>query len=232
MAYLTVTRPACKALLALVAWIATGHGFAAAAPVWDEADLGDLSTLATAPSHVSLAAGSNVIRGTVQAPGDTRDFITFTLEPAQRLAALLLLEYVDGVTGAPGNRGYHAINGGSLGLIPGPANTASFLGGDHLDPSSPATDLLPRLAAAPLAGTGFGLPLGPGSYTYVIQQTGPQLTRYALDFRVEVVPLPAPVMLLAPALGLLGLVRRTPSRQRPDGLGCSAGPRREELNAP
>jgi hypothetical protein len=76
-----------------------------------------------------------------------------------------------------GNRGYHALLGGAVGLVPGPGNSASFLGGDHLDPAPSGVDLLLALAAAPLAGTGLVAPLEPGSYTCVAQQTGPQLTR-------------------------------------------------------
>jgi hypothetical protein len=51
-----------------------------------------------------------------------------------------------------------------------------------MDPETPGTDLLPDLAAGTLGGSGFDVPLGPGVYSYVIQQTGPQHTGYELDF--------------------------------------------------
>ncbi|MEO0423652.1 MAG: VPLPA-CTERM sorting domain-containing protein [Pseudomonadota bacterium] len=178
--------------------------------VWDESVSGDLSSDPDAPTPLSFSVGSNIITGSVSAgEGDTRDFITFTIADGQVLTALLQLEYVDGDTGGPGNRGFHAINEGETSFIPGGDTSDLFLGGDHLDPLDPGTDLLAILATAPLAGVGFDTPLGPGTYSYVVQQTGPQNSAYSLDFQVAAVPLPAGVWLIASALmGLVGFRRR------------------------
>lgn len=180
--------------------------------VWDESVNGDLSGDPNAPTPIVLETGSNIIMGSVStAQGDTRDFITFTIGENQALVALLQLQYEDLEIGGPGNRGFHAINEGDTSFIPGGSTADEFLGGAHLDPLEVGTDMLAILAAAPQAGQGFTPPLGPGTYSYVLQQTGPQLSGYTLDFQVvsTVVPVPAGVWLLASALvGLGGLRRR------------------------
>jgi hypothetical protein len=44
-----------------------------AATVWDEGLLGDLLTAAATPTTLLIAPGANVVRGSLQATGDTRD---------------------------------------------------------------------------------------------------------------------------------------------------------------
>lgn len=187
---------------------------ATAAVIWQESVDGDLSGNPATPTQLVLSTGSNIVTGSVQAPNDIRDYVTFTIAADQQLIGLTLLQYQDLDTGGPGNRGYHALNIGATSLIPSGGNSGSFLGGDHLDPLPIGTDLLPILAAAPLAGSGFSTPLGAGTYSYLIQQTGPQFTGYSLDFRVRtVVPAPAVATLLP--FGLLLLRRRTRRHRMP-----------------
>ncbi|MEM7465501.1 MAG: hypothetical protein AAF387_01310 [Pseudomonadota bacterium] len=170
-----------------------------ATTVWDENLNGDLSTDPLTPTEISLSNGANGISGSVQATGDTRDFFTFTLLSGQQLIGIDLVNYTDLNTSGPGNRGFHAIIDGPTSFIPSGGTAGNFLGGDHLEAGD--GDLLAALAAAPLAGTGFAAPLGPGTYTYLVQQTGPQLTGYELNF--QVVPLPASVWLFMTAAGLI-----------------------------
>ncbi|MEO0974710.1 MAG: hypothetical protein AAFX85_16595 [Pseudomonadota bacterium] len=59
------------------------------------------------------------------------------------------------------------------------------MGGAHLDPDPAGTDYLAILAGAPQAGTGFTPPLGAGTYSFVAQQTGSELTAYTFDFVIE-----------------------------------------------
>jgi hypothetical protein len=156
---------------------------------YDEAVDGDLSGDPAAPTAVKLGLGDNTISGTVTttAPADTRDFVTFSVPHGLQLTALHLARYRDLPSGEPGNRGFHAIAAGPTSAIPGGATEASFLGGDHVDGIAEGTDLLPALADGEPAGTGFSIPLGEGTYTYVIQQTGPQLIGYALVFSLRLV---------------------------------------------
>ncbi len=181
---------------------------ASAATIWNEAVDGDLSTDPTSPTALTFGVGSNSIIGSMSAPQDIRDYITFTIGAGQQLSAIVLLQYEDLDVGGPGNRGFHAINEGDTSFIPSGSTVGDFLGGDHLDPLAPGTDVLAILATAPLAGTGFDAPLGPGTYSYLVQQTGPQLTGYTLDFVVTAIPVPAALPLMVGALGALGFVRR------------------------
>jgi hypothetical protein len=159
--------------------------FASCTPLaYDEATDGDLSNDANAPTPLRFDLGDNTVTGSVttSAPADTRDFITFTIPNGLQLTALHLLTYQDLPGGGPGNRGYHAINSGATSFVPSGATGGNFLGGDHVDAAPAGTDLLPALADAMPNGTGFTVPLGPGTYSYVIQQTGPQVSGYSLQF--------------------------------------------------
>lgn len=194
-------------------WLfAVGFGSqASAATVWNESLDGDLSTSPTAPTALAFGLGRHAIAGSISAESsDPRDYVTFTLAEGEWLVALLLQQWQDGSVGGPANRGFHAIQLGATSSIPGPGSIAGFLGSAHLDFAPAGTDLLPALATAALGGTGFTAPLGPGTYSYVVQQTGPQLNLYTLEF--VVVPEPTTAVLFA--VGLAGLA----ARRR-----CSAG---------
>lgn len=169
--------------------------------VWDESVDGDLSNNANAPTPLAFGVGSNVVVGSMGAPNDPREFLTFSIQNGQSLVSLWLMRYEDLLVGGPGNTGFHAINAGPTSFIPGAGTAGNFLGGDHVHGSQVGSDLLPLLAAAPLAGTGFTIPVGPGTYSYIIQQTGPDLTGYTLDFRV--VPEPSSAMRML--IGILAL---------------------------
>ena len=156
---------------------------------------GDFSDLPDAPTPIVLDLGSNEIAGTVDGLFDVRDYVTFTLDPGLALAEIRLLQYTNAeLEFIPGNRGFHAIIDGGTSFIPDMDTAGLFLGGDHLDPLPEGTDLLALLAAAPLAGTGFETPLESGTYTYHVQNTSPDFTRYRLEF--VVVPEPSTALLM------------------------------------
>jgi hypothetical protein len=197
-------------LFSLVLTIAPARG---GTGVWDESVDGDLSDNAAVPTPITLTVGTNVVVGSVDNPSDTRDFITFTIPVGQALIQLRQLSYVDIPGGGPANTGYHAIKTGSTGLVPSAGNSSSFLGGDHLTQIPPGDDMLANLATAPLAGTGFSVPLGPGTYTYVVQQTSSEQNGYEFDFMlttsVPTLPVYGYVVLIIAALGLgVWLLRR------------------------
>lgn len=175
---------------------------ARAATVWDESLNGDLSSSESAPTPISLGIGLHSITGSVSAgAGDTRDFLSFAIAEGQSLAGLLLQTWEDGTVGGPANRGFHAMNFGATSFVPSATTIGSFLGSAHLDFVPAGTDLLPTLALAATGGTGFSTPLGPGTYSYLVQQTGPQINRYAIDFVVT----PEPSAALSIGSGLVGL---------------------------
>ncbi len=177
---------------------------ASAVVVFDESTMGDLSTDPLAPTALDFSVGFNEIIGSVSTPDDTRDIITFTIDDGFQLVGLFQLQYEDLDIGGPGNTGFHAINLGDTTFVPSGTTAGSFLGGAHIVEVPSTTNLLETLAAAPQAGTGFTAPLGPGTYTYLIQQTGPELTGYTMSF--EVAPIPEPTSLVLVGLGAAGLL--------------------------
>ncbi|MEM9883410.1 MAG: hypothetical protein AAF800_10870 [Planctomycetota bacterium] len=165
---------------------------------YDETVNGDLSDSGAAPTPVNLALGSNTVSGSVTtAGGDTRDYLTFTIGAGQTLASIDLLEYDDPDQPGTndGNRGFYALVEGATSAQPG--GGFDNLGGDHLDPEPFGTNLLDAIAAGGISGGDGFSEVGEGTYTFVVQQTGPQTSNYLLDF--VVVPEPASLTLLAAA---------------------------------
>lgn len=159
----------------------------AAVATFNEAGLGDFSSAPGTPTALNFVVGDNQLIGSVSTGSDTRDYITFTIAPGTQLTQLLVNEYDNPAIGGvlDGNRGFHAIIAGATSFIPNGGNIGSFLGSNHFDPPGAAgADYLPVLAAAPTGGTGFSVPLGPGTYTYLIQQTGPEVSNYELSFTI------------------------------------------------
>lgn len=178
--------------------------------VYEEAISGDLSEDPLAPTALVLDSGRNTISGMLDGVADTRDYFHFTLPQGQALSALLLIEWSDASLPfpIPGNTGFHALHPGPTSAIPSGATAGDFLGANHVVALPSGTDLLPALASTPIAGTGFTLPLGSGTYTYLVQQTSPNPTRYAFEF--VVVPEPSTAISLLLGLSVLAGRRRTP----------------------
>jgi hypothetical protein len=177
--------------------LAISVSFASADVTWDEATEGDISNDPTNPTQVgSFDSGNLTVVGSVRASsGDTRDYVTFTVDKGASLVAMRLVSYLDGVTGANGNTGYVMIDDGNTSVIPSNSTASQFLGGSHLNRtrfSSASVNMLDRLSQGVQGGTGFSLPLGPGAYTVDVQQTGSQLSDYEIRFEFETVTTPCP----------------------------------------
>lgn len=169
---------------------------AQAAIVYDEAVQGDLSNDHLSPTVVTLGVGQNLIMGsTVHQPSLDRDFFTITIGTGQALSAIVLSSYTNtddqsffGMTN--GNRfnglGFSDVSGWALiGALPG---------------LSVGDNLLDDMA---------GGPIGPGAYSFWLQETAGNTT-YTLDYQVAAVPLPAALPLfLSGLLGLGAMARRT-----------------------
>ncbi|MCP9440757.1 MAG: VPLPA-CTERM sorting domain-containing protein [Nitrospira sp.] len=163
-----------------------------AATVYDEAVQGDLSNNHVSPTSVSLGVGQNLISGsTVHTPSLDRDFFTITIGAGHTLDAIVLSSYTN-----TDDLSFFGMTTGSAFTGLGFSDVSSWaLIGTHLI----GNDLLTILT---------GGPLGPGAYSFWLQETE-GITTYTLDYQVSAVPLPAALPLfLSGLLGLGAMARR------------------------
>ena len=176
---------------------------AAALSIWDESVDGDLSNDPSAPTHVAFGPGTNSIVGSSQL-GDV-DLFTFTVPNGVSFARLELTEF-----SSSDDLAFLAIEAGSV--VSDMSSPANLLGYVHVAAAFLGTDILDDLALGQGA-LGFSAPLGPGTYTLWMQQTGPELVGYGFDLIAESSTVPEPPMsaLFVLGLGALALVRRRPA---------------------
>jgi len=180
----------------------------------------DFSGTATSPTPLSFDSGSNRISGAVRVTTDTQDYIRFTVPSGTQLTALYVMSF------DPNNTCFNAITQGPVSFDPntGSVPAGVLYGGNHVGLEADKTDISARFApgAVPAgAGPGINFPLGPGTYSYEVQQTSAILSSYTLDFTItEVVTVSAPMpawsaLATAGALVMLGLglARRAPRRR-------------------
>jgi len=147
----------------------------------NEAVDGDLSTDPNAPTPLVLTVGSNVVAGTTGNSGVVdRDYVTFNIPPGFALTGLNLLAF------APNNLAFASFNTGTTSFVPSGATALLFLAGIHIDGSMLGTNLMPVFVSTSVTGNSLPSPmLGPGDYTFLIQQTSPITQVYTLDFILE-----------------------------------------------
>jgi hypothetical protein len=151
---------------------------ASAAVVHDEGVNGDLSSNNLAPTPLVFALGGNTVIGTTTS-GD-RDFLTFTIPANQVLNGLNLLVY------SPDNLSFAAFNAGATSHIPSGSTNALFLSGIHVEFADLGTDLMPAFVSRAVTTNSLPSPqLGPGTYSFVIQQTNAIIQSYSLEFVVQ-----------------------------------------------
>lgn len=190
--------------LAAVAPVASHAGV-----VWNEGVNGDLSNNQGAPTPIVLVAGANSVIG-VTGTGDTQDWLTFTVPAGMQLSSLVSVSYL-----STDPQAFMGLQAGAT-FVGSPFVAGSYLGFGHFGTGAvngplPPTNLVgadmlaimgnPTLAPG---SQGFTPPLGPGTYTLLIQQLG-SATEYRFDFNL----VPAPGGVAAAALLTLGLARRS-----------------------
>jgi MYXO-CTERM domain-containing protein len=183
------------ALAGLVA-AAFAHS-AAAVSIWDEGVSGDLSNDPAAPTVLALGLGTNSITGTTAS--DT-DFFTITVPDGASFARLLLTSFE-----STDDLAFLAIESGPV--ITDMGSAANLLGWLHPSATFVGTDILDDVASGEGA-LGFAAPLGPGTYTLWMQQTGPEPLAYGFDLVVVSVSEPPVAALFALGLVALALARR------------------------
>jgi hypothetical protein len=169
----------------------------------------DLSNNQAAPTSFLLALGTNSVVGSVNGTSDSQDWVAVTVPAGLQLSSFVLASYV-----SSDGQGFTGFQAGSS-FVGSAFSQSSYAGYAHFGTAAtngalPATnlvgqDLLPIMANPSLApgATGFALPLGAGTYTFLIQQLGGP-TNYQFDFGVTQVPTPS-VLSAGGLSALLGL---------------------------
>lgn len=178
-------------------------GFASADLMWDEAIDGDLSGDYQNPTQLfTKGVNNHVIFTTVGAdPEQDREYFTFTIAEGFELAAIIL----DGFETDPvSNLGFIGVAAGNVFPTPPDAPDVTSLLGYYLPGVNDiGNDILQAMGQGG-GSQGFSGPLGPGSYTFWVQETGPSTDNWDLNFVVTEIPAPGAVALL----GLAGLASR------------------------
>lgn len=194
--------------LALTLLVGIATNAASGQVVFDDAVDGNASSIGSSPTTLGLNFGSNIVNGTVTSPSNIRNFYNFTIGAGQQLSAINLdaINVTDESGDVSLDPGFYALIAGSTGT--NPADGFANLGGALYDPSSAGINLLDAIGSGGISGgTGFET-IGPGDFTFVIQQTGPEVSNFSLDFQVvNAVPEPSSAVLLA-GLGVVGMIRR------------------------
>jgi hypothetical protein len=199
-------RPAAALFVALMAVPAS------ASVLYNESLSGDLSNSGSSPTPLTISPGINAVIGSVEGTGgaDPQDWIALTVPSGLNLSAIVLANYSS--TDLQGFFGFQS--GGSFsGSVDSASNYEGYThfgtGATNGSPPMPATNLvgadllsiMSMPAQDPGAG-GFTPPLGPGTYSFLIQQLG-ALTNYEFDFDT-----PEPSSLAAVACGMTLLRRK------------------------
>ena len=190
-----------------------------AASTYSENVSGDLSSNGLSPTAINLAFGNNMIEGTTgrsAAGAIDRDYFTFTLATGQALDAIQIL------TGTT-TLGFSFIgvqSGNQLTLDPASADATGLLGWYHYSGADVGSDILDNIGVAANGSTGFNGPLGPGTYTFWIQEASPgPRVRYRFNFVVGnfvgEVPEPGTWAMMLLGFGAVGYAIRRRRRSHP-----------------
>ena len=181
-------------------------GSASADLMWDEAIDGDLSGDYLNPTQLfTKGVNNHVIFTTVGGnPEADREYFTFTIEEGYQLSALIL----DGFATDPEtNLAFLGVAEGSV-FPTGPdaPDVTTLLGYALIGLSDVGNDIL-QIIGQGGGSQQFSGPLGPGTYTWWAQETGPSTDDWDLNFVVTEIPAPGAFVLLGIA-GLMGARRR------------------------
>jgi hypothetical protein len=187
--------------LCAAALVGTAVASPALASVYNEPTAGDFSDDRLAPTALPLAFGDTTLFGIASGIrlDDTfdRDYFTITIPAGQRLASASLDSYVSADQAAF----IGLVAGPNFPLTPEDTGPDDLLGWSLFGSSQVGLDLL---AVMGNNGQGFTGGLGPGTYSFWVQQIGPA-TEYSLTFNV--VPTPGATSLVV-AAGVLAAGRR------------------------
>ena len=165
---------------------------------YDEAINGDLATDIANPTNLGpTGVGSNSVRLDIvdsALPGGDFDVFTFQIQDGQELAEIILADYV----GLDGLSFIAFDDAATFPVNPNTGDPFAFAGGALFgtDAQGIGNDILADLLVPTAGGSGFVGPVGPGDYTFFVQQTG-TFTEVQLDFVVIPAPASAGLLLVA-----------------------------------
>jgi hypothetical protein len=193
-----------KYLIAFATFASVATLAASLAPatvIWNEGTNGPLSSNQAAPTPFTLSPGTNSVIGVVNGTSKSQCWLETTIPAGDQLSTVVLNSY-----SSTDSQGFTGFQTGSS-FVGSPFSAGSYTGYTHFgtgatNGSLPPTnlvgdDLLSLMANPALAAgsTGFTPPLGPGNYTFLIQQLGAS-TNFQFDFNVTSVPEPTAIGLL------------------------------------
>lgn len=148
---------------------------------YSEAIGGDISSDPSNPLALTLTEGTT--RLTASTGGGDQEYVTVTVPDGFELSSLVLESY------SPNDVAFIGVQEGDVFTQPldNSADTSEFLGYSLVGASAVGTDILDNLGngsnGADFGGQGFEGPLSAGTYTFAVQQLGPE-SDYTLAFNM------------------------------------------------
>ena len=188
--------------LGVLALAATAAAVLAASPAiaakppgtdYNESIHGDFSSSGLAPTTLDFQLGNNWIEGFTgldSAGAIDRDYFTFTLASGQALSFIQVLEGTRSI----GLSFIGVQEGDQVTVSPSGPDATGLLGWYHYSSGDVGSDILDNIGVAAAGSSGFNAPLGPGTYTFWIQEASPgDLAHYGFNFFVtEAAGVPEP----------------------------------------
>jgi hypothetical protein len=147
----------------------------------------DLSNSFAAPTFINLTNGTNTITGTTGTGSGSVDLDYFRVHvpPGGKLTAINLVAY-------DGTRSFIGVESGTTFTDPNTTTQANLLGWVHFTPSLVGTDILDDMGRG-AGAQDFTEPLGPGDYSFWIQENSTPLVHYTMSLVLSVPP-PVPAL--------------------------------------
>ena len=188
-------------------------------PEYSESTAGDLSNSGLTPTVIDFVLGNNFIEGWTgqnSSGAIDRDYFTFTLDPGQGLDFIQVLMGTQSI----GLSFIGVQAGNQVTVSPSASDATGLLGWYHYTSGDVGTDILDDIGVATAGSTGFMGPLGPGTYSFWIQEASPgERVHYAFNFGVgefaAPVPEPATWLMMLAGFGFAGMALRRSRRATP-----------------
>jgi hypothetical protein len=138
------------------------------ATIYNESSQGDLSNSGLTPTLLPISLGSNTLTGTTgrdATAGIDRDYFTIVIPTGLQLTSMIEQPGTT-VGGATSFIGLQA--GSQVTVATNATDATGLLGWFHYG-STPNADILPLIATPNQGSSGFTPPLGPGTYSFWIQ---------------------------------------------------------------